>query len=141
MPLPIARLAVLIPVLFAGSALANPSEAATKPVKTVVQAVRYSKDDLALKQFALDAQGAYLLEEQWEKGTPAQRAEFKKLLGAAPRRSGTEKATGRYRGRSPPGTGPPGGEPFPSSTAPSAATCAWGRPCWWPRTETACARS
>lgn len=78
---PIARLAVLLPVLLAVPALASPAtDAATKPVKTVVQAVRYSKDDLALKQFALEAQGAYLLEGQWEKGTPAQRAEFKQLF-------------------------------------------------------------
>ena len=47
-------------------------------MKTVVQSVRYDKDALALKQFALDAQGEYLLEAQWAKATPAQREEFKK---------------------------------------------------------------
>lgn len=78
---PIARLAVLLTALLAVPAFASPaSNAVAKPVKTVVQAVRFSKDDLALKQFALEAQGAYLLEGQWEKGSPAQRAEFKKLF-------------------------------------------------------------
>lgn len=77
----LARSALLVTALVAVPALAaGPADAAVKPVKTVVQSVRYNKDALALKQFALDAQGEYLLEGNWKTATPAQREEFKKLF-------------------------------------------------------------
>ncbi|HLT29668.1 MAG TPA: ABC transporter substrate-binding protein [Myxococcaceae bacterium] len=76
----IAPAALLLAALVSTAAVAAPAQDASRPVKTVVQAVRYSKDDLALKQFALEAQGAFLLEDQWKKGTPAQREEFKALF-------------------------------------------------------------
>lgn len=63
-------------------ALAAPNEPVAKPVKTVVQSVRYSKDDIALKQLANDEQGRFLLGEDWDKGTEAQRKEFTKLFNS-----------------------------------------------------------
>ena len=63
-------------------ALAAPNEPVAKPVKTVVQSVRYNKDDIALKQLANDEQGRFLLGEDWEKGTDAQRKEFTKLFNS-----------------------------------------------------------
>lgn len=61
-------------------ALAAPNEPVAKPVKTVVQSVRYGKDDLALKQLANEEQGRFLLGEDWDKGSEAQRKEFTKLF-------------------------------------------------------------
>jgi phospholipid transport system substrate-binding protein len=64
-------------------ALAAPKEkddAVAKPVKTVVQSVRYERDALALKHFGSDEQGKFLLGDAWAKGTDAQREEFKKLF-------------------------------------------------------------
>jgi phospholipid transport system substrate-binding protein len=61
-------------------AFAAPNEPVAKPVKTVVQSVRLSKDDLALKQLADDEQGRFLLGEDWTKGTDAQRKEFTELF-------------------------------------------------------------
>lgn len=72
--------AALLAVALVSSSAAAASNDASRPVKTVVQAVRYSKDDLALKQFALEAQGAYLLEDNWKTATAAQREEFKTLF-------------------------------------------------------------
>lgn len=72
----LATLALSLPAVAAPSA----SEAVTKPVKTVVQSVRYSKDDIALKQLANDEQGRFLLGEDWAKGTDAQRKEFTQLF-------------------------------------------------------------
>ena len=72
----LATLALALPVL------AAPNEAVTKPVKTVVQSVRFNKDDLALKQLANEEQGRFLLGEDWEKGTPAQRQEFTRLFNS-----------------------------------------------------------
>ena len=51
-------------------------------VKTVVQSVRYSKDALALKHFSSEQQGRFLLGEDWDKGTEAQRKEFTKLFNS-----------------------------------------------------------
>ncbi|EPX60646.1 hypothetical protein D187_001295 [Cystobacter fuscus DSM 2262] len=59
---------------------AAPNEAVAKPVKTVVQSVRLSKDDLALKQLADEEMGRFLLGEDWAKGTDTQRKEFTKLF-------------------------------------------------------------
>jgi phospholipid transport system substrate-binding protein len=72
-------LACLTAVLtIASPALAN--EAVLKPVKLVVGAVRQSKDTVALKQMAAQEQGKFLLGEQWDKGTDAQRKEFTQLF-------------------------------------------------------------
>ena len=71
---------LLAALVLALPALAAPNEAVTKPVKTVVQSVRYNKDDLALKQLANEEQGRFLLGEDWDKGTPAQRQEFTRLF-------------------------------------------------------------
>ncbi|MFE8602587.1 ABC transporter substrate-binding protein [Archangium violaceum] len=73
-------LTLLATLSFALPALAAPNEPVAKPVKTVVQSVRYSKDDIALKQLANEEQGRFLLGEEWEKGTDAQRKEFTKLF-------------------------------------------------------------
>src|SRR6185436_13516877 len=59
---------------------ASPKEEISKPLKTVVNSVRYGKDLLALKSFAGDEQGKFLCGESWAKGTDAQRAEFSKLF-------------------------------------------------------------
>src|SRR4051812_12880179 len=59
---------------------ASPKEEVSKPLKTVVNSVRFGKDLLALKNFAGEEQGKVLCGEQWAKGTDAQRAEFSKLF-------------------------------------------------------------
>ena len=62
-------------------ALAAPKEdAAAKPVKTVVQSVRYERDAAALKLFGSEEQGKFLLGDAWTKGTDAQRKEFVQLF-------------------------------------------------------------
>lgn len=71
--------------LLAGLALALPALAATKdevtkPLKALVGNVRYERDTAALKQFAAEAQGQYLMGADWQKGTPAQRQEFTRLF-------------------------------------------------------------
>jgi phospholipid transport system substrate-binding protein len=75
-------LSLLATLTLALPVLAAPNEAVVKPVKTVVQSVRYSKDDLALKQLANEAQGRFLLGEAWDQGTDAQRKEFTKLFNS-----------------------------------------------------------
>lgn len=57
---------------------ASPKDEVSKPLKTVVNSVRYGKDLLALKSFAGEEQGKVLCGESWAKGTDAQRAEFVK---------------------------------------------------------------
>ncbi|WP_426754999.1 ABC transporter substrate-binding protein [Myxococcus sp. Y35] len=61
---------------FALPALAAKEDPVAKPVKTVVQSVRYERDALALKHFGSEEQGKFLLGEEWAKGTDAQRKEF-----------------------------------------------------------------
>lgn len=73
--------ACLLAGLLAVPALAN-DEAVLKPVKLVLGAVRQGKDSIALKQFAGEEQGKYLLGDDWAKGTPAQRKEFTQLFQA-----------------------------------------------------------
>jgi phospholipid transport system substrate-binding protein len=75
-------LSLLATLALALPALAASNEAVTKPVKTVVQSVRFNKDDLALKQLANEEQGRFLLGEDWEKGTDAQRKEFTRLFNS-----------------------------------------------------------
>lgn len=82
MNLRLRSLALLATLSFAMPALAAPNEPVAKPVKTVVQSVRYSKDDLALKQLANEAQGRFLLGDDWDKGTDAQRKEFTRLFNS-----------------------------------------------------------
>ncbi|MFT3839865.1 MAG: ABC transporter substrate-binding protein [Myxococcaceae bacterium] len=59
---------------------ASQKDEVTKPLKTVVNSVRYGKDLAALKLFASEEQGKSLMGDHWAKGTDAQRAEFQKLF-------------------------------------------------------------
>jgi phospholipid transport system substrate-binding protein len=77
---PLRTVSLLAALVFAVPAVAAPNEAVSKPVKTVVQAVRFNKDDLALKHFGGEQQGRFLLGEAWDKGTEAQRKEFIQLF-------------------------------------------------------------
>jgi phospholipid transport system substrate-binding protein len=77
----LARTALLVSLLgatLAGAAPAN--DAVTKPLKTVIGSIRYSKDPAAIKQFAGEEQGKALLGEEWAKGTDVQRKEFVQLF-------------------------------------------------------------
>jgi phospholipid transport system substrate-binding protein len=62
--------------LLAGSANAGPKEDVTKPLKALINSVRYEKDLLALKNLSGEEQGKFLVGEQWAKGTEAQKKEF-----------------------------------------------------------------
>ena len=70
--------------LLAALLLATPALAATpdakKSVSDVVNNVRYARDLKALSLFGTEAQGAFLLGEDWKKGTDAQRKEFSELF-------------------------------------------------------------
>ncbi|MDX2013272.1 MAG: ABC transporter substrate-binding protein [Myxococcaceae bacterium] len=61
-------------------ALAGPREEVSKPLKVIVNSVRYAKDLDALKRFAVEEQGKVLLGDDWAKGTDAQRKEFGDLF-------------------------------------------------------------
>jgi phospholipid transport system substrate-binding protein len=61
-------------------ALATPRDDVTKPLKTIINSVRYAKDLGALKQFASDEQGKLMVADSWAKGTDAQRKEFQELF-------------------------------------------------------------
>jgi phospholipid transport system substrate-binding protein len=75
------RLSACLLALAAGlPALAGEDKAVTKPLQVVINAIRASKDSLALKQFAAEEQGKYLLGDEWAKGTDAQRKEFTELF-------------------------------------------------------------
>ena len=67
-------------LISAVSHAATPKDEVTKPLKVVVNSVRYGKDLLALKNFAGEEQGKELMGEQWAKGTDAQRKEFVDLF-------------------------------------------------------------
>lgn len=54
----------------------TPKDDVSKPLKTVVGAIRQGKDLVALKLFAGDEQGKFLLGDDWAKGTDAQRKDF-----------------------------------------------------------------
>jgi len=56
--------------------MASPKEEVTKPLKTVVNSVRYGKDLMALKNFAGEEQGKILCADYWDKATDAQKKEF-----------------------------------------------------------------
>lgn len=66
--------------LLSTAALAAPKDEVSKPLKVVVNSIRYGKDALALKNFASEEQGKELLGEHWSKGTDAQRKEFISLF-------------------------------------------------------------
>jgi len=66
--------------LLALPAFATPKDDVSKPLKTIINSVRYGKDKAALKVFAADEQGAFLTGEAWAKGTDAQKKEFQDLF-------------------------------------------------------------
>lgn len=72
----LAALALLSSVTLA----ATPKDEVSKPLKTVVNSVRYGKDLLALKSFAGEEQGKQLMGDNWARGTDAQRKEFVDLF-------------------------------------------------------------
>lgn len=75
------RLALLLTALvISAPVFAVPNEAVSKPVKTVVQSVRYAKDLAALKYFNGEQQARFLLGPAWDKGSEAQRKEFIELF-------------------------------------------------------------
>lgn len=66
-----ATLAFALPA-FAGT----PKDEVSKPLKVIINSVRYGKDLAALKLFAGEEQGKFLLGDDWAKGTPEQQKEF-----------------------------------------------------------------
>jgi len=77
---------IALTFLFSGVPLrasAAPKGAAVqKPVKTLIQAIRYGKDDLGLRALAGDPQGRFLLGDAWARIKPEQRQEFVELFHA-----------------------------------------------------------
>ncbi|WP_225408495.1 Tgt2/MlaC family protein [Stigmatella hybrida] len=71
---------LLATLLLAVPALAAPGEEVAKPVKSMVQSVRYGKDLAAIKFMDGEQQARFLVGEDWEKGTEAQRKEFLQLF-------------------------------------------------------------
>lgn len=67
-------------VALSGLCLAGPKEDVSKPLKVVVNSVRYGKDTQALALFAGEEQGKALLAEDWGKASEAQRKEFTQLF-------------------------------------------------------------
>lgn len=67
---------LLAALVLALPAFATPNEAVSKPVKTVVQSVRYGKDLAALKNFGGEQQAKFLVGDAWDKATEPQRKEF-----------------------------------------------------------------
>jgi|GEM_PF-3475826 len=63
-----------------------------KPIKMLIGAIRYSKDDLALKMLSIDKMSAEVNKDHWAKMTPAQRKEFSKGLGTLIRKLSFPKA-------------------------------------------------
>jgi phospholipid transport system substrate-binding protein len=74
------RLLLTVTFLLASVAFAAPKDDASKPLKTIINSVRYGKDQAALKLFATEHQGRFLLGDSWDKGTDAQRKEFQDLF-------------------------------------------------------------
>lgn len=64
----------------ASAKAADNSAAIEKPIRTLINAVRYSKDDLALKMLDGDTQGQSLLEADWSSASEEQRTRFKQLF-------------------------------------------------------------
>lgn len=61
-------------------AFAAANEEVVKPVRTVVQSVRYGKDLAALKYFGGEQQARFLLGDAWDKASEPQRKEFIELF-------------------------------------------------------------
>lgn len=74
------RLILATTLLLATGAVAAPKDDTSKPLKTIINSVRYGKDQAALKLFASEHQGKFLLADSWDKGTDAQRKEFQDLF-------------------------------------------------------------
>lgn len=72
--------ALVLPSVARAKPAAGDAAAVEKPIRTLINAVRYSKDAMALKMLDGATQGAELLEADWEKATPEQRATFEKLF-------------------------------------------------------------
>lgn len=70
----------LVAPLEAKAAPQGEAKAVQQPVKTLIQAIRYGKDDLGVRALAGDPQGQFLLGTEWAKITPAQREEFVNLF-------------------------------------------------------------
>lgn len=73
-------LLALFAVLAVPAFAASPKDELSAPLKTIINGVRYGKDDAALKVFAAEEQGKFLLADSWAKGTPAQQKEFQDLF-------------------------------------------------------------
>jgi phospholipid transport system substrate-binding protein len=73
-------LLVVATLALAAPALAGPKDEISKPLKVIVNSVRYGKDLAALKLFAGEEQGKFLVGDEWAKGTDAQRKEFIELF-------------------------------------------------------------
>lgn len=78
--MPAMNRALTFVVLLSLPALAGPKDELSKPLKTIVNSVRYGKDNAALKLFASDEQGKLMVADAWSKGTDAQRKEFQDLF-------------------------------------------------------------
>lgn len=78
--MPAMNRALTFAVLLSLPALAGPKDELSKPLKTIVNSVRYGKDNAALKLFASDEQGKLLVADSWATGTDAQRKEFQDLF-------------------------------------------------------------
>ncbi|MFO0600247.1 MAG: ABC transporter substrate-binding protein [Myxococcaceae bacterium] len=74
------RTVLFVALLAPALALATPKDDISKPLKTIINSVRYGKDNAALKLFAADDQGKMLVADSWAKGTDAQRKEFQDLF-------------------------------------------------------------
>lgn len=61
-------------------ASASAQRAASKPIKRLINAIRYNKDALALKSFDGEAQGELLFGALWTQQPAAERARFVKTL-------------------------------------------------------------
>lgn len=73
-------LVAAVAMLSAVSTLADVKTEVSKPLKTVVNSVRYGKDLAALKLFANEEQGRQLVADYWSKGSNEQRKEFQELF-------------------------------------------------------------
>jgi phospholipid transport system substrate-binding protein len=69
-------IALAFAVVASTSFAASAKDEVSKPLKTVVNSVRFGKDLAALTMFAGDEQGKVLLGDEWAKGTDAQRKDF-----------------------------------------------------------------
>ena len=74
------RMMLAAALIVALPALATPKDEVTRPLKTIINSVRYGKDLAALKMFAGEEQGKMLTADSWGKGTDAQRKEFQELF-------------------------------------------------------------